>query len=285
MLAHARISVLIRTIGRATLARSVACAIAQTCMPCEIVIVNAACAALPDLPEAPGVKLRVIGDRRRNRPEAANAAIDAARGDWLVFLDDDDAYEAGHLASLRDRLERAPGARVAYSATRVMDPQGRPCGVLAAEFDRMRLFAGNYIQMGAALFDAGLVRAGCRFDESLECFQDWDFFIQLAQRTYFAFSPQATNRWFAFDGGSGAGAGANERPAATQRFHDRVVARWSRHAASLESKVRQHRECGARAMAFGDATEANHHFAAARRLVSGPPEGEPASPLEPGALA
>ena len=267
---HARISVLIRTIGRASLARSVACAMGQTLPPCEIVIVNAACAALPPLPSARSVDVRIIGDRPRNRPDAANAAVDVARGDWLIFLDDDDEYEPRHLSALHESLVEAGGARVAYSATRVVDSDGTPRGILAAEFDRMRLFAGNYIQIGAALFSADLVRQGCRFDPALECFQDWDFFIQLAQRTHFAYSREPTNRWFAFAGGSGAGVGPNGKPNATQRFHDMVVAKWSAHAATLERKMRHHFDCGNRAAALNDVSLANHHFAAARRLASGP---------------
>src|SRR5438067_3883458 len=220
--------------GRATLARSVAAALAQAHRPLEIVVVNAAARALPGMPPSSDVALRIVEGGPYDRPRAANAALDHASGEWLVFLDDDDAFAPTHVASLLDAALRSDGARVAYSATAVVEPDGKSRMVIGAEFHRLHLFTGNYMQLGAALFHRSLVDAGARFDERIGCFEDWDFVIQLAQRTHFVYTGKPTNLWNANAGERGADLGANRREDETKPYHDMVVAKWADRAAQLD---------------------------------------------------
>jgi glycosyltransferase involved in cell wall biosynthesis len=236
MATPALVSVLIRTLGRPTLARSIAAAAAQTHRPIEIVVVNAGTAPLE--PHRPaGVELRVVGEGPYDRPRAANAALAHARGDWLIFLDDDDAFAPTHVEGLLDALGRAPGARVAYSATAVVEPDGKARMVIGADFNRLHLFIGNYMQIGAALFHRSLVEEGARFDERLDCYEDWDFIIQLAQRTWFTYNAKPTNLWCAHAGESGAGMGANKRDDATRPYQEMVQAKWAALAAELNARA------------------------------------------------
>jgi len=233
------VSILIRTMGRASLARAIAAAAAQTHRPLEMVVVNAAAKPLPPIDTPRDVPIRVVEGGPYDRPRAANAALDHARGAWLVFLDDDDAFAPTHVETLLAAVNGAPGARVAYSATAVVEPDGKARMVIGANFNRLHLFVGNYMQVGAALFSRSLLAEGARFDERLDCYEDWDFIIQLAQRTHFVYTGRPTNLWFAHAGESGAGMGANKRDAATRPFHEIVVSKWAARAASLDEYVRR----------------------------------------------
>jgi len=224
------VSVLIRTMGRATLVRAIAAAVAQSHRPLEIVVVNASGSPLPPLPATGEVALRMVEGGPYDRPRAANAGLDHAKGDWLVFLDDDDAFAPNHVESLLAAIARSDGARVAYSASAVVEPDGRVRMIIGAEFNRQHLFIGNYMQIGAVLFHRSLVEEGARFDERIGCFEDWDFVIQLAQLTHFVYTARPTNYWCAYAGESGAGLGANKRDEATRPFHDMVVAKWAERA-------------------------------------------------------
>jgi glycosyltransferase involved in cell wall biosynthesis len=224
------VSVLIRTMGRATLARAIAAAVAQSHRPLEIVVVNASGKPLPALPATGDAALRVVEGGPYDRPRAANAGLDHAKGDWLVFLDDDDAFAPNHVESLLAAIARSDGARVAYSASAVVEPDGRARMIIGAEFNRQHLFIGNYMQIGAVLFHRSLVEEGARFDERIGCYEDWDFVIQLAQLTHFVYTARPTNYWCAYAGESGAGLGANKRDEATRPFHDMVVAKWAERA-------------------------------------------------------
>ena len=234
------VSVLIRTMGRPTLARSIYAALAQAHRPLEIVVVNAGAKPLPPLPPTHDVPMRVIGGGPYRRPQAANAALDHARGDWMVFLDDDDAFAPNHVASLLQAAAQSrDGARVAYSATAVVEPDGKARMVIGAPFNRLHLFIGNYMQIGAALFSRSLLGEGARFDERLDCSEDWDFIIQLAQRTPFAYTGKPTNLWCAHAGESGAGMGENKRDEATRPYQEIVKGKWAAQATALNERAQR----------------------------------------------
>ena len=236
------VSVLIRTTGRDTLGRAVEAAASQGHRPLEIVVVNSSARPLPPLPQVREAVVRVVEGGPYNRPGAANAALAHARGAWLVFLDDDDTCAPNHVQSLLAAAERSGGARVAYSATVVVEPDGSARIMIGAEFNRMHLFTGNYLCITSALFHRSLVEQGARFDERLDCFEDWDFIIQLAQRTRFTYTGQPTNYWNAHAGESGAGLGANKRDDATRPFREMVISKWAARAAELGAELARHPE-------------------------------------------
>lgn len=265
------VSVIIRSLGRASLVSSVESVLAQTHRPVEVVIVHAGGTAVSSLGPFASLTLRVVDAGPLNRPRAANAGLSSARGDWLIFLDDDDSFLPQHLESLLRKQSEMPDALVAYSATECIDESGTNVETLAREFDRLRLFERNYIQIGAALFSRRLVAEGYRFDEAFECLQDWDFWIQLAQRTRFAFTGNATNRWCAFSGGSGCGRGSNSDPARYVPFRRMLRQKWSDLAADLARKVRHHESLAELATKRGHIDEAERHLAAAKTIVHGAP--------------
>jgi len=267
------VSILIRTIGRETLARSVASAHAQSHRPLEVVVVNAGTHPLAPMPSADDVPIHIVECPGFNRPRAANAALDNARGEWLVFLDDDDTFLPDHVESLLAAATQA-GAGVAYSATLCVDDAGRGNIVMGAAFDRVHLFHGNYLQIGAALFRACL-REGARFDETLLCLQDWDFWIQLARRTHFVYTGKPTNLWRAYTGSSGAGLGANQRGEETEPFRKQILRKWLGASAFLRGKVQYHHDAARSAAARGNIQAAERHMAAAMKVSRGPFDQEP----------
>jgi tetratricopeptide (TPR) repeat protein len=69
------------------------------------------------------------------------------------------------------------------------------------------------------------VDEGVHFDPALEIMQDWDFFLQCAQRTVFHFEPRSTFEWHPDEGTSGTGAGSNVDDARFAAFRDRIYAK------------------------------------------------------------
>ncbi len=125
------VSILVRSMDRPTLQRALQSAAQQTWPNLEIVVVAACGRSHRSLPDSIlGRPLRLIlpdPDRCLSRPEAANACLDAARGEWLNFLDDDDELLPEHLATLLN-APRPGKERVVFSATRVDDRKGRQIG-------------------------------------------------------------------------------------------------------------------------------------------------------------
>jgi len=214
---------------RPTLERALDSAAAQTWPNLEIVVV-AACGhshrALPD--EHHGRPLRLVfGDenRRLPRPEAANVALDAARGTWLNFLDDDDEFLPHHIDALM-KASRPSGERVVYSRTRVVDGAGNTLGHCGFEgFHGTFHYQSRTIPVGT-LFRRDLVAEGARFDPAFDLLEDHDFFVNLASRTPFRFVDEVTNVWHADAGESGSGFGHNQHPEILEPYLQRLRAKW-----------------------------------------------------------
>jgi len=96
------------------------------------------------------------------------------------------------------------------------------------------LFQANYMAIHAPVFHRSFIDAGCRFDGSLEVFEDWDFWLQLAMRTAFAFTGAATAIYYVESGASGGGGGANLDRAVALRSRERLLAKWAAARAALD---------------------------------------------------
>ena len=263
------VSVIIRSLGRPSLARSFISVVEQRHRPLEVVLVNAGASSI-SIAETRAIPVRMVGGGPYDRPGAANAGLATARGEWIAFLDDDDAFLPEHIESLLQALRESDGARVAYSATQCLDAEGQAASTIDIAFDRLKLFSRNYIQIGAALFARSLVLEGCRFDEDFECLQDWDFWLQLAQRTHFAHTGKATNLWSAYDGASGCGMGANSDNDRFERYSRLLSRKWKSTGVALQRKIDHHNRLARDALDAGFADKADAHMVIAQRLLRGP---------------
>lgn len=174
------VSVVIRTIGRPEVFEALASVAAQTYPGVEVVLVDAAgehhpwpatCGRFPLLVCSHGIRL--------SRSQAANAGLSAVTGEMVILLDEDDLFLPGHLADLVATLAANTDAVLAYADVEGREPSGETVRIFAQEFSLPALMAGNFIPLHAALFRAAALQAGCRFDEALAVFEDWDFFLQL----------------------------------------------------------------------------------------------------------
>jgi predicted HAD superfamily hydrolase len=159
----------------------------QTYANIEVVVVDAAGAGHRDLGLWCGrFPLRFVNTGRPlKRSPAANLGLDSAQGLYLIFLDDDDLFDPGHIAGLVDALARARNCLVAYAGVKVEDLAGNIIGVYNEPYSAARFMAGNFIPIHAILFARQLVDENCRFDENFDSYEDWDFWLQIARRTRF----------------------------------------------------------------------------------------------------
>src|SRR5687767_5153992 len=228
------VSFVVRTMGRRSLERAFACVAAQTHRPLEIVLVDAS-GAVQSVPAAGDVPVTVVRKGPLARAAAANAGLAEARGEVIAFLDEDDEIEPVHMTDLLAAMAATPRARVAYSQTRLVDASGTSQRVFGGPFDRHALFRSNYMAIHAVAFERSLVAEGCRFDESLEMFEDWDFWLQLAMRTPFAFTGRPTALYHAAGGESGAGSGPNLDRDRVLAVRERLVRKWEGARRALEA--------------------------------------------------
>ena len=174
--------------GRPELGEALASAAGQTHSPLEIILVDAAARGESAYREVSADEriVLVAPESPLSRPSAANAGLARAGGEYLLFLDEDDWLATDHVELLLRFLSGQQNVRAAYSSTRKTDVGGKSTlETFQQPFDRLLLMRDNYIPIHSLLFARGLIDEGCRFDENFAIFEDWDFWLQLSERTDF----------------------------------------------------------------------------------------------------
>ncbi|HVN30486.1 MAG TPA: glycosyltransferase [Thermoanaerobaculaceae bacterium] len=219
------VSVIVRTMGRHELREALDSVAAQTYPGIEVIVVDAVGSGFSGLLGACGAfPLRVVGRvGPLRRSEAANLGLAEARGTYLILLDEDDWFLPNHLAALVAALEQAPEALVAYAGVWLIGPGEEAGDVLSQPFSAVALRSGNFIPVNAALVRRSVVERGFRFDEELDAYEDWDFWLQLSRAGEFVHVDQVSACYRA-GGASGVGLGANSVQQRAGR--ERVYAKW-----------------------------------------------------------
>ncbi len=182
------VSVIIRSMARPTLAQALASVALQTYANIEVVLVKAAGGEHPEPGRWCGrFPLRAVGDGQPlARVAAANLGLQSALGDYLLFLDDDDMLDASHLSALVAALQPQQRYGAAYAGVRAVAADGTPLGVIWHQtYDDLWLKYTNYLPIHAVLFRRELRDRGCAFDPQFDLYEDWDFWLQLAEQTEF----------------------------------------------------------------------------------------------------
>lgn len=225
--AQPRVSVVVRSMARPSLAVALDALARQTYPSLEVVVVAACGSAHPPIPAAVGPHdARLVQHHRQLlRPAAANAGVEAARGQWIIFLDDDDVFLPGHVAAMVAASAQAPASGVVHAFARATFGDGKVVRI-GQPHSPLELFERNYLHLAATLFRHDLYEAGCRFDDAMDPVEDWDFMLQLSQRTRFHFVPLESFVWHADVGTSGMGAAGNKDDARFDAVRERMLAKW-----------------------------------------------------------
>jgi LmbE family N-acetylglucosaminyl deacetylase len=205
-----RISVVVRTKDRPELLRQALASLAAgSYRNVQVVLVNDG-GETPELPSDYPFELTLVDlPTNHGRAAAANAGVEAANGDHVAFLDDDDLAEPEHLTTLAG-LASAEDARVVYTDAAVgiyeIDPDEGWRQVerrlpYSRDFDPELLLFDNYIPFNTLLIERALFKQVGPFDAELAFFEDWDLLIRLSRLVPFHHLAQVTCEYRHFRGG------------------------------------------------------------------------------------
>jgi glycosyltransferase involved in cell wall biosynthesis len=177
--------------GRRYLSGAVRSVLAQSLPPCELIVVDdgstdGSLEELDSLPPAP-FPVRVLRQANAGQSAARNAAAREATGDYLAFLDQDDAWHTRHLEELVAPLAADPEAGWAYCDFDEMDLDGnlvtrafiRAQGVTHPKRTIYECVSGDLMVLPSAsvMRRAAFEQAG-GFDEALCGYEDDDLFVR-----------------------------------------------------------------------------------------------------------
>ena len=186
------------------LGRAIRSALAQTVPPLEIVVVDdGSTDGSADVARGFGGCVRVIEQPNGGAAAARNRGIEAARGDWIAFLDSDDEWHPEKLALQLAAAERFPETRLVFCDTVVRTESEV---LIPSRFGLGGLYGmeveqdGLFLRYDRALFtrmtaqsrvitSAVMVRRnqpGLRFPEHIWGSEDWALWLDLGLRGPFA---------------------------------------------------------------------------------------------------
>lgn len=181
------VSVIIPTCGRVDyIGQAIESALNQTAGEVEVVVVDdgATDGSAERAEKFPGVRVLRQG-ARTGVSVARNRALGVARGEFVVFLDDDDRLLPGAFEVGLRALAPRPGVALTFGRARIIDHEGRERGVSeamsAASFaDVLR---GAYpVHPAVAMLRREAVLAVGGFDVWRGIAQDYEFYTRLARR-------------------------------------------------------------------------------------------------------
>lgn len=177
----ARATVIVCTRDRpAWLARALESVLPQLGPDDEVVVVDDGSSPPVRLAAASARPVRVIGSGGAGPGRARAAGLEAARGRYVAWCDDDDEWLPGHLDRLVMALESDPWPAVVY-ADAEWHADGQPPSVpYSLDFDGYLLAEWNYLPISAVAHRADAARAAGGFDVSLMACEDWDLWLRLA---------------------------------------------------------------------------------------------------------
>jgi glycosyltransferase involved in cell wall biosynthesis len=151
-------SVIIPTIGRSTLCQAVQSVLDQrfTEDDFEVIVVNDSGRSLPEEDWQKSDRVRGLDTNMRERSVARNTGAAIARGEYLLFLDDDDWLFPNALQCFWHKT-RVGDVDLFYGGSQLVDRQGKPLIRLHHRLDGnclIKVMAGEWVPIGAFIVKA-----------------------------------------------------------------------------------------------------------------------------------
>lgn len=169
----------------ASLGAAVASALDQTRPPLEVVVCDdGSTDDTPAVLAGFGSRVRVVRQPNQGESAAKNAAVEAARGDYVVVLDADDLYHPRRLEALAWLAEQRPDLDI-LTTDAVVEADGvavrhayHPGWPFPAQDQRAAILDRNFVFGLCAVRRERWLAAG-GFDTSFARAADWEFWLRL----------------------------------------------------------------------------------------------------------
>ena len=171
-------------------------ALAQTHPRCEIIVVDDGSVddTLPYLRDSYGERIRLIAQANQGPGIARNRGIEAAKGEFIHFLDADDQLLPQKVAVGLEVFRQRADIAVVYTHFLFVAPDGRtpldtpPFERFSEEpFCEMLRQTGCHILLSSSMYRAEALRAvgGFEQDSRFRSAEDWDLLLRLATKFKF----------------------------------------------------------------------------------------------------
>lgn len=141
---------------------------------------DASFAVMAGMAAKSGSRLTIIQKENAGLSAARNSGIALARGDFIQFLDADDALCADYLQQQMAVLLRHPEVDATVSGCICASQDSRSSWQLCRQHHALHLCANNIAPVHCFLFRKSLIKDVGLFDETLTSLEDYDFWLRAA---------------------------------------------------------------------------------------------------------
>lgn len=121
-------------------------ALGQSLPPLEVIVVDDGSGdRTPEVLASFGDRIRWFPRDHQGIAASFNFGVQQARGEWIAFLESDDALEPGYLEAAFRFLAAHPGVEWVSTARRIVDSEGRPTGDVQRKPSRGPLYTTESI--------------------------------------------------------------------------------------------------------------------------------------------
>jgi len=124
-------------------------------------------------------RVRYMRQAHAGQSAARNRGLEAARAPLVAFLDSDNLFFPGFLATARAVFAADPGLDVAYGVLATRHHGKGDTELMFRPFDRGELEIENYIDLNALVCRTEAIRRVGGFDEAMPALEDWDLALRL----------------------------------------------------------------------------------------------------------
>jgi glycosyltransferase involved in cell wall biosynthesis len=150
-------------------------------------------------------RIHYVYQENQGLSAARNTGIRHAHGEYLSFLDADDALEPEFLQRCLEVLTTDGSLAGVYTYTFFIDQAGNVLprignqSIPANEF-RRRILQGGFFPVHAALVRADVIREVDLFDPQLTSLEDWDLWLRVSKRYPMEYVPEPLVRYRVYPG-------------------------------------------------------------------------------------
>jgi glycosyltransferase involved in cell wall biosynthesis len=182
------------------IAAAIASAHSQTIVPMEIVVVDdGSTDKTADVAVSCGAEVRVLRQANRGPAAARNAGVLATTAEYIAFLDADDLWAPGRLATLHACFASDPSLRMAIGRTQLVVEAPNELGGTALVESGPPWHAPVF---GSALIHREAFEIVGPLDSALEPAEDMDWFIRARERDLPTVALAATTLLYRIHGSS-----------------------------------------------------------------------------------
>jgi glycosyltransferase involved in cell wall biosynthesis len=153
-----------------------------------------------------GAPVRYIRQENSGQGAARNRGITNARGEFISFLDDDDLWEPGYLATTVSLMDQQPDIAAVYTGFQIIDGEGRrlpqrSSPVVPPGKMYFALLQGGWFPPAVVTVRKACLDQVGPLDESLRGHDDWDLWLRISRNHVFRGIPDVLANYRVHAGG------------------------------------------------------------------------------------